>query len=66
MEKKLASGKIPEGLANNPFMSQEKLKQLLEFNKEVMSELKASGGELDQAAIKEKVEIFRERFMQEM
>jgi len=66
IEKKLASGKIPEKLANNPFMSQEKLKQLLEFNKDVMSELKESGGTLDEAAIKEKVEIFKERFMNRM
>ena len=66
IEKKLASGKIPEELANNPFMSKENLKKLLEFNKEVMSELKESGGTLDQAAIKEKVEIFKERFMSRM
>ena len=42
------------------------MKKLLEFNKELMAELKESGGELDQAAIKEKVEVFRERFLQEM
>jgi hypothetical protein len=31
-----------------------------------MEELKDSGGELDQSAIKDKVEKFRERFMDEM
>jgi hypothetical protein len=66
MEKQLASGKIPEELANNPFMSKENMKQLLDFNKEIMSDLKESGGNLDQAAIKEKVEAFRERFMSQM
>lgn len=66
MEKQLASGKIPEELANNPFMSKENMKQLLEFNKEIMRDLKESGGTLDQAAIKEKVEAFRERFMEKM
>jgi hypothetical protein len=66
MEEQLASGNIPEALANSPFMSQENMEKLLEFNKEVMEELKESGGELDQAAIKDKVEKFRERFMDEM
>ena len=66
MEKKLASGKIPVGLANNPFMSQENMRKLLEFNKELMAELKESGGELDRATIKEKVEVFRDRFLQGM
>ena len=66
MEKQLASGKIPEELANNPFMSKENMKQLLDFNKEIMSDLKESGGTLDQAAIKEKVEAFRDRFMEKM
>ena len=61
MEKKLASGQIPEELANNPFMSKENMKKLLEFNKEIMTELKESGGELDQAAIKEKVEVFKRK-----
>jgi hypothetical protein len=63
MEDELAAGNIPEALANSPFMSQENMKKLLDFNKEVMEELKESGGELDQAAIKDKVEKFRERFM---
>ena len=63
MEDELAAGNIPEALANSPFMSQENMKKLLDFNKEVMQELKESGGELDQAAIKDKVEKFRERFM---
>ena len=62
----LAAGNIPEALANSPFMSQDNMKKLLEFNKEVMEELKESGGELDQSAIKDKVEKFRERFMDEM
>jgi hypothetical protein len=31
-----------------------------------MSDLKESGGKLDQAAIKEKVEEFRERFLRQM
>jgi hypothetical protein len=66
MEKQLASGKIPEELANNPFMSKENMKQLLDFNKEIMSDLRDSGGTLDQAAIKEKVEAFRDRFMEKM
>ena len=66
MEEQLAAGNIPEALANSPFMSQENMKKLLEFNKEVMEELKDSGGELDQEAIKDKVEMFRERFMSEM
>jgi hypothetical protein len=66
MQEQLASGNIPEALANSPFMSQENMEKLLEFNKEVMEELKESGGELDQAAIKDKVEKFRERFMDEM
>jgi hypothetical protein len=66
IEKQLASGKIPEELADNPFMSKENMKQLLEFNKEIMRDLKESGGALDQAAMKEKVEAFRERFMEKM
>lgn len=66
MEEELAAGNIPEALANSPFMSQENMKKLLEFNKEVMEDLKQSGGELDQTAIKEKVEQFRERFMDQM
>ena len=66
MEEQLASGEIPEALADSPFMSQENMKKLLDFNKEIMADLKESGGELDQAAIKDKVEQFRERFMNEM
>jgi len=66
MEEQLAAGNIPEALANSPFMSQDNMKKLLEFNKEVMEELKESGGELDQAAIKDKVEQFRERFMNDI
>ena len=66
MEDELAAGNIPEALANSPFMSQDNMKKLLEFNKEVMEELKESGGELDQSAIKDKVEKFRERFMDDM
>jgi hypothetical protein len=66
MEEQLAAGNIPEALANSPFMSQDNMKKLLEFNKEVMEELKESGGELDQSAIKDKVEKFRERFMDDM
>jgi hypothetical protein len=66
MEEQLASGEIPEALANSPFMSQENMKKLLDFNKEIMADLKESGGELDQTAIKDKVEQFRERFMNEM
>jgi hypothetical protein len=66
MEEQLASGEIPEALADSPFMSQENMKKLLDFNKEIMADLKESGGELDQSAIKDKVEQFRERFMDEM
>jgi len=62
----LKSGKIPEALANSPFMSEENMKKILEFNKEIMKELKESGGTLDQEAIKEKVEKFRERFTEEL
>jgi len=63
---KLASGNIPEALAKSPFMSEENMKKVLDFNKEIMEELKASGGDLDQEAVKEKVEKFRDRFMEEM
>lgn len=66
MEDKLAAGQIPEALANSPFMSQENMKKLLDFNKEIMDDLKESGGSMDQYAIKERVEKFRERFMEEM
>jgi hypothetical protein len=66
MEKQFLSDKIPEELANNPFMSKETMKQVMELNKEIMSDLKESGGTLDQAAIKEKVETFRDRFMEKM
>jgi hypothetical protein len=64
IERNLASGKIPEGLT--PFMSRENIKKLQEFNKEIMAELKESGGVLDQASIKEKVAEFKERFLQQM
>jgi hypothetical protein len=47
-------------------MSQENMKKLLDFNKEIMGELKDSGGNMDQSAIKDKVEKFRDRFMEEM
>ena len=66
MEEQLAAGEIPEALANSPFMSQENMKKLLDFNKEIMGELKDSGGNMDQSAIKDKVEKFRDRFMEEM
>ena len=66
MEEQLAAGEIPEALANSPFMSQDNMKKLLDFNKEIMSDLKDSGGDLDQSAIKEKVEQFRDRFINEM
>lgn len=62
----LASSNIPEALAKSPFMSEENMKKVLDFNKEIMEELKESGGTLDQEAVKEKVEKFRERFMEEM
>ena len=63
---KLTSGNIPEALAKSPFMSEENMKKVLDFNKEIMEELKESGGDLDQDAVKEKVEKFRDRFMEEM
>ena len=63
---KLASGNIPEALAKSPFMSEGNMKKVLDFNKEIMEELKESGGDLDQEAVKEKVEKFRDRFMEEM
>jgi len=66
MHDMLTSGKIPEALANSPFMSEENMKKILEFNKEIMEELKEDGGTLDQEAMKEKVEKFRERFMEEL
>ncbi len=66
MEDQLAAGQIPEALANSPFMSQDNMKKLLDFNKEIMDELKDSGGNMDQYAIKERVEKFRDRFMEEM
>lgn len=66
MEDQLAAGQIPEALANSPFMSQDNMKNLLDFNKEIMDELKDSGGNMDQYAIKDRVEKFRDRFMEEM
>ena len=66
MENQLAAGQIPEALANSPFMSQDNMKKLLDFNKEIMDELKDSGGNMDQYAIKDRVEKFRDRFMEEM
>ncbi len=66
MKKSLAAGKIPEALAKSPFMSEDNMKKILEFNKEIMEEMKGTGGNLDQEAMKEKVEQFRERFMDEM
>jgi hypothetical protein len=66
MHDKLTAGKIPEALAKSPFMSEDNMKKVLEFNKEIMEELKESGGTLDPEAIKEKVGKFRERFMEEM
>ncbi len=66
MKKSLAAGNIPEALAKSPFMSEENMKKILEFNKEIMEELKGTGGDLDQEKMKEKVEQFRERFMEEM
>ena len=59
-------GVVPIALANSPFMSQDNMKKLLDFNKEIMADLKESGGDLDQSAIKDKVEQFRDRFMNEM
>lgn len=66
MQELLGSGKIPEALAKSPFMSEDNMKKILEFNKEIMDEMKDSGGNLDQESIKEKVEKFREKFMGEM
>jgi hypothetical protein len=60
------SGEITKALAQADLMSQENMKKVLEFNKEIMKELKESGGTINQAAIKEKVEEFRDRFMEEM
>ena len=62
----LGSGKIPEALAKSPFLSEENMKKVLEFNKQIMEEMKETGGDLDQEGIKEKVEKFREQFMDEM
>lgn len=66
MQEMLASGKIPEALAKSPFLSEDNMKKILEFNKEVMEEMKGSGGTLDQESIKDKVEQFREKFMDQM
>jgi hypothetical protein len=66
MKKSLAAGNIPEALAKSPFMSEENMKKILEFNKEIMEELKGTAGTMDQEGMKEKVEQFRERFMDEM
>ena len=63
---KHSSGEITKALAKANIMSQESMKKVLEFNKEIMEELKESGGTMNQAAIKEKVENFRERFMEGM
>ncbi len=65
-EDMLSSGKIPEALAKSPFLSEENMKKVLEFNKQIMEEMKETGGDLDQEGIKEKVEKFREQFMDEM
>jgi hypothetical protein len=65
-EEEPKSGRIPEALAKSAFMSEENMKKILEFNKEIMEELKDGEGQLDQDAIKDKVEKFRERFMDEM
>jgi hypothetical protein len=62
----LSSGKIPEALAKSPFLSEENMKKVLEFNKQIMEEMKESGGDLDEGGLKEKVEKFREQFMDEM
>jgi len=59
-------GKIPEALAKSPFLSEENMKKVLEFNKQIMEEMKESGGDLDEGGLKEKVEKFREQFMDEM
>ena len=64
--KKHSSGKMPQALANAEFMSQENMKKILEFNKEIMNQFKESGGTINQAAIKERVEEFRDRFMDQM
>ncbi len=65
-EDMLSSGKIPEALAKSPFLSEENMKKVLEFNKQIMEEMKESGGDLDEGGLKEKVEKFREQFMDEM
>ena len=66
MQAMLKSGKIPEALAKSPYFSKETLKKVLEFNKDIMEEVRESGGNLDQEAIKEKVEQFRDQFMAKM
>lgn len=63
---KHGSGEMTKALANAEFMSQENMEKILEFNQEIMTELKETGGMINQAAIKEKVEEFRDRFMEEM
>ena len=69
MQAMLKSGRIPEALAKSPFMSPENLKRMkkiLKFNKEIMQEIKESGGEIDPEALKGRVEEFREQFMAKM
>ena len=66
MQAMLKSGRIPEALAKSPFFTKENLKKILKFNKEIMEEIKESGGDLDPEALKERVEEFREQFMTKM
>ena len=66
MQATIKSGKIPEALAKSPFMSPENMRKILEFNKEIMEEMKESGGDLDRKALKEKVEQFKEQFTAKM
>lgn len=60
------SGEMKKALAHAEFMSQENMEKILEFNQEIMKELKESGGTINQTAIKERVEAFRDRFMEDM
>jgi hypothetical protein len=59
-----AAGKVPAELES--VMTPDQLRKLLKFNRDLMQELKESGGRIDQYAIKEKIEAFRKRMMENL
>ncbi len=62
--RELAAGKVPAEL--QPVMTPDQLSDLLKFNRDLMRELKESGGRIDQYAIKERIEAFRKRMMESL